>query len=297
MKKWMLFLSLYASLCLLAACAAAGSGAPAPGGTPSEEPQTGGETTQPAVVTLRARVVDEDDGTLLLAKQDGGSGDVYTLSLADRTVTVNGEDFDPAEPGAFQVFPGMSMRGALVEVSYGGEIMESYPAQFGKDASVTVLPDGFDDRCALYLDVLEDLWEVDEGLNSDALTYVGVDLTQTSLSESERAAVAWAFAGEHGAEPVEGTFDELVEQGYISASPLMIDSSDSEPEEPTHYFYEWTDGCLFTIAEKENNEASVTFDAQKWRSSLGAYFFNDCSALRSADGHWGDYTVGSEAIS
>ena len=48
MKKWCLFLSVYLCLCILAACGATGSGKPAPDGTPSEEPQTGGETTQPA---------------------------------------------------------------------------------------------------------------------------------------------------------------------------------------------------------------------------------------------------------
>ena len=46
MKKWCLFLSVYLCLCILAACGAAGGGSPAPGGTPSAEPQTGGETAR-----------------------------------------------------------------------------------------------------------------------------------------------------------------------------------------------------------------------------------------------------------
>ena len=41
----------------------------------------------------------------------------------------------------------------------------------------------------------------------------------------------------------------------------------------------------------------VTFDAQKWRSSLGAYFFSNCTAVQSALGEWSDYTIGSEMIS
>lgn len=84
----------------------------------------------------------------------------------------------------------------------------------------------------------------------DAITYVGVDLSQTSLSESERAAVAWSFASEHGAELVQGTRDELAEQGYIDQENLL-------------------DGCLFSIAETGGGKQSVTFDAQKWRSGLG----------------------------
>ena len=33
--------------------------------------------------------------------------------------------------------------------------------RFGTVASVRILEDGFDDLCRLYLDVLNDLWEVD----------------------------------------------------------------------------------------------------------------------------------------
>ena len=49
--------------------------------------------------------------------------------------------------------------------------------------------------------------------------------------------------------------------------------------------------------EPDALQNTVTFDAQKWRSALGAYFFTDCTASRDAQGHWGDYTVGAAAIS
>ena len=41
----------------------------------------------------------------------------------------------------------------------------------------------------------------------------------------------------------------------------------------------------------------VTFTAQKWRSSLGAYWFSDCTAVQNAVGEWSDYTIGAEMIS
>ena len=164
--------------------------------------------------------------------------------------------------------------------------METWPAQLGGVTAVETARGGFDDRCALYLQVLEDLWEVDSGLNGE-LTYIGVDLSETSLSESERSAVAWAFAGRHGGELVTGTWEELADQGYIDRENLY-----------------WEDGILFTITEKEEpvyfmpeGMAAVTFDAEKWRSGLGAYFFCDCTSVQSADGHWDGYSVGSEAIS
>ena len=174
----------------------------------------------------------------------------------------------------------------LVEVTYKGAILETWPAQFSQVTEVHTVEGGFDDRCALYLQVLEDLWEVDAGLNGD-LTYLGADLSRTSLSDSERAAVAWAFAGRHGGELVTGTWEELAEQGYIDRENLY-----------------WEDGVLFSITEKEEpvyfmpeGMAAVTFDAQKWRSGLGAYSFCDCTSVQSANGHWDGYSIGSEAIS
>jgi hypothetical protein len=41
----------------------------------------------------------------------------------------------------------------------------------------------------------------------------------------------------------------------------------------------------------------VTFDAWKWRSSLGAYWFCDCTSVQSALGEWDGYSIGSEVIS
>ena len=260
MKKWSLFLTVYFCICLLAACGVAGSGGVQPGSTPSNEEQASGETTQPAAVTTVCRVV-SNDGPLLLAGADGDSA-IYTLNLEDATNLA---------------------AGTLVEVTYDGSILETWPAQFSGVSAVETAAGGFDDRCALYLQVLEDLWEVDSGLNGD-VTYIGVDLSQTSLSDSERAAVAWAFAGRHGGELVTGTWEELADQGYIDRENLY-----------------WEDGILFSITEKEMEGVysltPVTFDAQKWRSGLGAYFFCDCTSVQSADGHWDGYSVGSEAIS
>ena len=182
MKKWCLCLSLYFCICLLAACAggdvSAGAGADS-GGTPAEETRTGGETTEPGRVTETFRLVkvgDGDDPASVLAGTDGGAGAVYTLdlfSVEDLTI----EGYTQEEMDLLDWSP---MPGALVEVTWDGSVMESYPMRFGTVASVRILEDGFDDLCRLYLDVLNDLWEVDPSLN-DGITELGVDLSGTSL--------------------------------------------------------------------------------------------------------------------
>lgn len=283
-------------LCLLAGCGRTDS----TGNTcRAKEGSGGGEVSGKAEPMESAegaketfRIVREEDGELLLAKAEGGPGEVYTLSLADTALTLDGVPFDRKEPGAYQRFPDGALTGALVEVAYD-LVLETYPGRLADVTAVNIRSDGFDDRCTLYLRVLDDLWDVDEGLNSD-ITMLSVDLSQTSLPESEQAAVVWAFAGAHGiSDPLTLSYEELAAEGYLAGTEP---DSDGIPC--------WEDGCLFTITEQETGNhgrggtgGTVTFDAQKWRSALGADFFNDCTASQGADGHWRDYAVGSQAIS
>ena len=55
------------------------------------------------------------------------------------------------------------------------------------------------------------------------------------------------------------------------------------------------DGSVDMTAFNVRN--TVSFTAHKWRSSLGAYWFNDCTAVQDNMGVWGDYTVGGRMIS
>ena len=275
-------------LCLLAGCGGKGS----TGNTcrAEDEPTVGAEKAEPIGESFR--IIQEKPDWLLLAKEEGGSAEVYTLSLSDTELTLDGEVFERNEPGAYQRFPDGTLTGALVEVACD-LVLETYPGQLAEVTAVNIRSDGFDDRCALYLRVLNDLWAVDEGLNSD-ITMLSVDLSQTGLSDSEQAAVAWVFGGMHDiSETMTMSYEKLAAEGYLTGADP---DSDGIPC--------WEDGCLFTITEQEtgDNELigarnTVTFDAQKWRSALGAYFFTDCTASRDAQGHWGDYTVGAAAIS
>ena len=273
-------------LCLLTGCGQTGGTGdthreeePGSGAMTEEKAESGGELFR----VIRA----ENDAALLLAKEDSGPAGVYTLSPADAEAAPESET---AAPNG--VYTPAYTPGTLLEITYGS-VLETYPAKLAEVTAVHIRSDGFDDRCALYLRVLNDLWTVDEGLNHD-VTAVSVDLSATSLSESEQAAVAWAFGGEHGiSEVLSLSYEELAAEGYLTGAEP---GADSLPY--------WENGCLLSITEREtgDNELNgarntVTFDAQKWRSALGAYFFADCTAEQALDGHWGDYTVGSEAIS
>ena len=63
--------------------------------------------------------------------------------------------------------------------------------------------------CELYLEVLEDLWNVDSGLNSE-ITQIGIDLSELShLTEAEKDTVMSEFASKHNLPYIAGTWEEL----------------------------------------------------------------------------------------
>lgn len=297
MKRSLSLLLILSLLCaLLAGCA--GTACPPASGGGDQEPSPKG-----APATARCRVVSvSENNVLLLADVDSERGDIYTLDAGELSL-----EHDQAELGEL-LDDGQLAVGALVEVAFGGDILESYPALFGGVERITVLPDEFDDRCALYLRVLNDLWGKDEGLNSSGVEYISVDLAATSLTPAERSAVAWTFAQSHSAEPLELNYEQLCEEGYISGL------------EGENIFPAWENGVLFAITETDdpvtfnlpslseggeepsmsqfNIKNTVSFDASKWRTALGAYGFSKCVAVQNNDGVWGDYRInGPEWIS
>ena len=297
MKRSLSLLLILSLLCaLLAGCA--GTACPPASGGGDQEPSPKG-----APATARCRVVSvSENNVLLLADVDSERGDIYTLDAGELSL-----EHDQAELGEL-LDDGQLAVGALVEVAFGGDILESYPALFGGVERITVLPDEFDDRCALYLRVLNDLWGKDEGLNSSGVEYISVDLAATSLTPAERSAVAWTFAQSHSAEPLELNYEQLCAEGYVSGL------------EGENAFPAWENGVLFTITETDdpvtfnlpslseggeepsmsqfNIKNTVSFDASKWRTALGAYGFSKCVAVQNNDGVWGDYRInGPEWIS
>lgn len=273
---------------------AAGTSANAPVMSVPAAPGTPDAPNEPQPTLLRALIVDgAETGELVLAGE-GGVHDVYLLDAASAPVLLDGAD---ADASALQ-------GGMTVEIALSGDVPASLPAELtGAAESVSAHslgsienPGGTAyDLCGLYLRVLDDLWEKDAGLNGGA-KYVSVDLSGApgELSESAKFAVAWAFGRRHGVQALTLGYDELAAQGYLA---------DYGPEDADWKAYWWEDGVLFRITAHEGAEDEVyslpvvRFDAEKWRSPLGAYFFYDCSAVWPEMGAWSGYTVGAEMIS
>ena len=245
---------------------------------PTQTDSTDNNQIQGESSTITCRIVyGSKDNNLILACIDG-EYDIFNLPL--NNIPINWED---SNSETAELTDGM-----LVEIEFDGDIMEIFPAQLSGVTQITVLDD-FNNLCTIYLDVLNDLWIVDSGLNSD-LTELGIDLSQTRLTETEQSAVAYVFGQQHGFMPLEGTMDELIEQGYITGEKLSEDSD--------VMVYQWYDGCLFSITETIlDSETSVQFDAEKWCSGTGAYYFTDCTTVRDNNGVWSEYELGGQAIS
>ena len=271
LKRLLALMMVVAVTAALLACTKGGRDNEDGNDTPNPEPQYAGADT----MTLRV-VGDGENGTLILA----GETEVYTLPLDGLTLYLDGGSID-----ASQVESGMS-----AEVWYTGGVQETNPARFAQVVAVSFSreADPRYDLCGLYLQVLEDLWNADDGLNGGA-ELVSVDLSKApgGLTAGEKAAIAYVFAQKHGVQGLTMTFDELREEGYLTGEKLEDGST----------VYSFTNGLLFTVTpeETQDNGASVCFSAGKWRSPLGAYHFTKCTASRGDSG-W-EYSVGAELIS
>lgn len=247
------------------------------------------------------RIVDgAETGQLVLAGER--ASDVYTLDMKDIRVFLDGKKSDAS----------VLEDGMMAEILHNGWIQTTYPGTFSDVYEVRVYSLGSEknpggsyyDLCGLYLQVLEDLWNKDAGLNEE-IQYISVDLTDApgNLTNGEKAAIAWIFGGKHGVQALTLTSEELKEQGYYTeivytGTGLPMSSDDNRPKA-----YMWEDGVLFTIIDNMGQDAAtyslpvIKFDAWKWRTPLGAYFFSNCSAVWPQMGTWSDYNIEHEMIS
>lgn len=217
--------------------------------------------------TFDGKVISVSESSLLIV----GTGSTPGLV----TASVSGDNLEDKDGSARSA--GHLAAGMTVSIAYSGQIMESYPMQLGTPQKITVTGEE-DDMVGLWMTVIEDLWAVDPGLNSD-LSVIALDLTKTqNLTDGEKEALVYLAGSQFGVQGISGTFDTLCEEGYIDKDSLYFER-----------------GILFSLEVTGTGDGKFTFNAEKWRSGDGAYFFSDCTAIKGSS-NW-SYTVGSEAIS
>lgn len=230
-------------------------------------------TYEDNLVTQQFKVCSVNEYSILAYKENENYDGLYSIPLNNVDET-----------------KGKLWPGATVEVVYTDIIQMTAPAKIPGVESITVVEQG-EDFMTLYLDILDELYETDPGLNPEgsmevSITY-GLDLSGVhNLSEVEKGILANLFTNAHDtdwekAQPAGfalGTYEELVEEGYIDGESLFF-----------------KDGVFFTITDEPVENGKFTFSAEKWRSGLGAISYTDSRAEKK-DGVW-TYELDGFAIS
>ena len=171
--------------------------------------------------------------------------------------------------------------GDIVEIGFDGTILEIYPSIIANVDYIIFLKNG-EDFVGLYYDILMQLYETDLELNS-GIDFIALDLTKdNNLLDSEKTALLHLLWSKTQKQTNLATYEELLSENFITV------------DENSNYA-QFKTGILFKLETSELEQEKFTFNAEKWRSSLGAYFFTNCEA-RKENGTW-VYEIGTEMIS
>ncbi len=157
--------------------------------------------------------------------------------------------------------------GDILLISYDGMIAESYPAQLTADRIERV---GHNNLIEGYLSLIDDIFQEDAGLNSD-IKMIALDTSAwINLTDIEKELILAKVSEAYGLEVVEGTFEELADQGLINEEKLIF-----------------TDGILIEISEMSYNDKKevITCSVSKWRGGDGAIGASEVTAA-FVKGQW-----------
>jgi hypothetical protein len=193
-----------------------------------------------------ATVIDNTKGLLVAPAQDSDayrSSDKISVGLTDTVIL----DQERKEMAADQI-----KAGDILRIAFNGVILESYPAQITaariEYLDHNLLLDG-------YMALIDDLYQEDSGLNGD-ITMIAFDTSGwVGLTEPEKEIILSMAKEKYGIDTLQGSFEELAEQGLIDKDNLYFES-----------------GVLIELKEMEYNEETMTLTCaiSKWRSGLGA---------------------------
>ena len=216
-------------------------------------------------VTFDAEVMKREGTNLLLGDLGDTVGSIFYLTTDDDTIKA----------------------GDIVEVTFNGMIMESYPPQLGnpslklKEQGTSILP--------MLEEIFYELWERDEGLN-DNINLIAVDFDKINvLSDIEKEAFFKILDNymysNHDVTVIQSNYEKLKAENMLAP---YGDKKDA---------YHFENGLLFSFDTQEDTLIPVTsfsMTVSKWRSPLGAYGFVINSKLENNE--W-TYEIENEFIS
>lgn len=229
-------------------------------GTSSEEPGAQEES-----VTARFEIMEAREDGLLVLGLDEIKG-LYHVGHGTVIEDVDGGILETSDLKAMD----------MVELTWNGAVMETYPGQFGYDVLKKTGETG-SSSFLFYRKLLKELAETDPGLN-DGVNLGYFDFTGiTSLSEGEKEGLAYLAGSDYSAMGIQSTEEELTEEGIIDGIKGI------------------ENGILVTVEETSFKEGEITCNAEKYRSGTGAYYFQNVKA-EYKNGEW-EYKIGDHMIS
>ncbi|MDR1495577.1 MAG: hypothetical protein LBS67_01470, partial [Clostridiales Family XIII bacterium] len=198
----------------------------------------------------------------------GDQGDLFTVHGDLDIIDKDGEPLDESSLKA----------GALIRVEYD-LILDSYPGQVAP-RTVQVMGEG-DDMVGLYSAMLDEIWNMDKGLNPGEGELLAIDVEEVAnLTGGEKDALVWLAGSRFKVYSMASTFEKLEEEGYIDGVLLQFKDEN---------------GMLIKISTSDVKEGSFKFRISKWVSGVGADWCDDCTASKK-DGVW-SFEFGGFAVS
>lgn len=205
------------------------------------------EGTEPQQdTTFRAEVLDAEKGLLVAPDEDSNE-----FRSSDR-MTVNTLNARLVGRDGAVITEDQLKFGDIVLISYNGNIAESYPAQITASGVEVIEHDDLTDG---YLELIDNIYQEDAGLNGD-IEMIALDTTEWIEANKVRKALIFdKVKSIYGYEVVEGTHEELVEQGLIDKDILSFPK-----------------GILIKISnmQYDKEKQKLTCAISKWRGGDGA---------------------------
>jgi hypothetical protein len=230
----------------------------------TSEPMTSDQTpfgNGEEVYSFRAQIIEVGVTLLITPSEDSNearSSDKISVSFGEATLV--------DESGTTITSDDLTV-GDILVISYNGVILESYPAQITASKVEKV---DHNNLLEGYLSLIHDIYQEDDGLNSE-ITTIALDTSEwINLTTIEKEMIFAKVKEAYGLEVVEGTYEELAEQKIIDKDKLFFPA-----------------GVLIKISEitYDENKEEITCGISKWRSGDGAIGADHVTAVLK-DGIW-----------